>query len=146
MGRVCCCWFLSYSPAIIYSNKCQLVSRSSVFIGGDSRSRPIASSMWWLDEACVQRLAFGFGGNFLSVSFVEPTGMVDLSNFISLSPCFVLRRIQICQGIFSSVSFRNFWSHLFLDFLDGLWWLVLCSHSQLTIMLFSLQGQSKQSN
>ena len=143
MGRLCCCWFLNSSPAIVNSNKCQLVSRSSVFIGGDSLSRPIMPSMWWLDKACVRILSFGVGKKFLSVSFIELTSMVDLFDFVILSRGFVLCRLRSCRGIFLSVSFHSFRSHLFLGYLGGLWRSVLCSHSQSVVMPFSLGGQFK---
>ena len=146
MGKLCCCGFLSSPPAIVNSNKCQLVSRSSVFIGGDSLPRPIAPLMQWLDRACVWRLVFSFGDSFLSISFVESTGMVDLSDCVGLLHDFSLHRLQFFLGIFLSISFHSFWSHLFLGFLDNLWWSVLCSRSQSTIMLLTLEGQSNQSN
>ena len=85
MGKLCCYGFLISPPMIVNSNKWQSVSRSSIFIGSDSLSRPIASSMWWLVEACVRILFFGVGGKFLSAFSARLINMVDLSASTSLS-------------------------------------------------------------
>ena len=146
MGWLGCCWSFSSSPAIVNSNKCQLVSRSSLFIGGAGLSHPIKSLMQWLDEAWAWRLVFGFGRSFSSISFVGSTGMFGMFDSISLLRGFDFGRLWFYQRFFSSVSFRSFQSCLFFCCLVKLWWLVLCSCPQSTVMLLSLGGQSDQSN
>lgn len=181
MGNLCWCGFLSYPPVIVNSNKFQSILRSSIFIGGDSLSRPIAFSMQWLVEACAWTLALGVGGKFLSASSVRSTDMVELSASTGLSWVCNFHRLRLCQGISLSVSsvgltgvvdlsssislssasnfhqlwlcwgfslsvcFLRFQSHMFFCRLGGLWWSILCSWSQSTVMLSFLGDQSEQS-
>ena len=108
LGMLCCCWYLSSSPVVVSSNKCQSISKSSLFIGGDSLSCPIAPSMRWLVDACVRIFYFGIGRRFLSASSVGLTIMVDLFVFTGFSWIWNFRQLLLCQGIFLLVNLSIF--------------------------------------
>ena len=146
MGWLGCFWSFSSFATIVNSNKCQLVSSSSLFIGGEGMSCPIESLMRWVDEAFSWILVFGFGESFLSVSMVGSTGMVSLSNSIRLLRDFDFGQLRFCRVFFSSTSFHDFQSSLFFYFLVRLWWSILCSLSQSTTILLSLRGWSDHHN
>ena len=86
LGRL---WSCDSSVAILCSNRCKSLSSSSIFIIGESESRPIMYLMRLVVEAYSQRFIFGFGGSSSLVFMFGSVGLVFSNSSVKLV-CFLV--------------------------------------------------------
>ena len=84
-------WSGGSGAEILCSNKCQSLSRSSLFIVGRRESCRIVPLLRYLLEACLGRFEFGFGGNGSLMWVVGSASPDDWNGCVGLV-CFLFFR------------------------------------------------------